>query len=72
MLEIRDYIDRKFTSEGSGFYGWNGLRYFLYEYEEEHKKSRNQPKISWKNFVKSEKDQVSIQHILPQTPSKQG
>jgi hypothetical protein len=67
-----DYIYRKFTSEGSGFYGWNGIRYFLYEYEEELKKSRNQPKISWKNFVKSEKDQVSIEHILPQTPSKQG
>ena len=69
---FRDYIDRKFSSEGSGFYGWNGIRYFLYEYEEELKKSRNQPKISWKNFVKSEKDQVSIEHILPQTPSKQG
>lgn len=69
---FKDYIDKKFSSEGSGFYSWNGLRYFLYEYEEDLKKSRNQPKISWKNFVKSEKDQVSIEHILPQTPSKQG
>ena len=70
---FKDYIDKKFLSEGSfGFYGWNGLRYFLFEYEEELKKNRNQPKISWKNFVKSEKDLVSIEHILPQTPSKEG
>lgn len=64
---FKDYIFRKFTSDGSGFYGWNGLRYFLFEYEEELKKVRNQPKISWKNFIKSEKDQVSIEHIYPQT-----
>jgi len=64
---FKDYIFRKFTSDGSGFYGWNGLRYFLFEYEEELKKVRNQPKISWKNFIKSEKDQVSVEHIFPQT-----
>ena len=30
---FRDYIYRKFKSGGTGFYGWNGLRYFLFEYE---------------------------------------
>src|SRR5690606_9617802 len=29
---FRDFMHRKFIA-GSGFYGWNGLRYFLYEYE---------------------------------------
>lgn len=67
---FRDHIDRKFSSGGSGFYGWNGLRYFLFEYEEELKKMRNQPKISWKNFIRSEKDKVSIEHVYPQTDSK--
>ena len=30
-------------------------------------KQRNQPKTSWKYFVKSDKDKVSIEHIYPQT-----
>ena len=64
---FKDYIYRKFQSGGNGFYGWNGLRYFLYEYEEELMKQRNQPKLSWKHFVKSTKDKVSIEHIYPQT-----
>lgn len=64
---FKDYIYRKFKSGGTGFYGWNGLRYFLFEYEEELMKQRNQPKISWKYFVKSARDKVSIEHIYPQT-----
>ncbi|KAA6303976.1 hypothetical protein EZS27_044381, partial [termite gut metagenome] len=43
--------------------GWNGLRYFLYEYEMEKVRQRGSQKIDWKLFVKSEKDKVSIEHI---------
>ncbi len=66
---FRETIDRKFLNGGLGFYGWNGLRYVLFEYEEELKRMRNQPRISWKNFITSEKDKVSIEHIYPQTPT---
>jgi uncharacterized protein with ParB-like and HNH nuclease domain len=62
-----DYLDRKFNSDGAGYYGWNGLRYFLYEYEEELMQSRNQPKVSWQLFIRSEHDRISIEHIYPQT-----
>ena len=62
-----DYLDRKFNSDGAGYYGWNGLRYFLYEYEEELMHSRNQPKVSWQLFIRSEHDRISIEHIYPQT-----
>lgn len=64
---FKDHIYKKFKSGGTGFYGWNGLRYFLFEYEEELMKQRNQPKISWKYFVKSTRDKVSIEHIYPQS-----
>lgn len=64
---FRDYIYRKFKSGGTGFYGWNGIRYFLFEYEEDLMVKRNQPKISWSYFINSEKDKVSIEHIYPQT-----
>ena len=62
-----EYLERKFNAEGSGYYGWNGLRYFLYEYEETLMRSRNQRKVSWSLFVRSEHDRISIEHIYPQT-----
>ena len=67
---FKDFITKKYSSGGRGFYAWNGLRYFLFEYEEYLKRHRNQPKISWKNFINSEKDKVSIEHIYPQTDDK--
>ncbi len=65
---FKNFIDKKFKS-GSGFYNWNGLRYFLYEYEMEKVRQRGSQKIDWKLFLKSEKDKVSIEHIYPQTPT---
>lgn len=53
----------------TGFYDWNGLRYFLYEYEMDRIRQRESQEIDWKLFVKSEKDKVSIKHIYPQTPT---
>lgn len=67
-LVFQAFIKRKFIDDGHGFYAWNDLRYFLFEYEESLRESRGQPKLSWSNFVKSETDKVSIEHILPQTP----
>lgn len=67
---FKDFISKKFDSSGDGFYAWNDLKYLLYEYEEDLKETRNQPKISWKNFVKGEKDKLSIEHIYPQTATK--
>lgn len=62
-----NFISKKFPN-GGGFYNWNGLRYFLYEYEMEKVRQRGSQKIDWKLFVKGEKDKVSIEHIYPQTP----
>jgi hypothetical protein len=67
---FQKFIDKKFKSgDAGGFYYWNGLRYFLYEYEMEKVRRRGSQKIDWKLFVKSEKDKVSIEHIFPQTPT---
>jgi hypothetical protein len=61
--------NRRFDS-GEGFYSWRDLRYFLYEYE--HKKAvvNNLEKVKWNLFSRVEKDKVTIEHILPQTPTK--
>lgn len=61
----------KCFSQSRGFYDWNAIRYFLYEYEIGLAQENNIDRIgSWEMFTKTEKDKVSIEHILPQTPSK--
>lgn len=61
--------DRRFNA-GAGFYGWRDLRYFLYEKENELSTRNNLQKVDWSMFTKVEKDKVTIEHILPQTPTK--
>ncbi|WP_019412820.1 DUF262 domain-containing protein [Paenisporosarcina sp. TG20] len=65
---FKSYIGRHYKN-GGGFYSWNGLHYFLYEYETEKVMKNGNQKIDWTLFVKSEKDKVSLEHIYPQTPS---
>lgn len=62
-------IEKHFDNMG-GFYYWNSIKYFLYEYESHMAKKNNIDKVSWEMFTKTEKDKVSIEHILPQTPTK--
>jgi hypothetical protein len=61
--------NRRFDT-GDGFYGWRDLRYFLYEYEYELSTLNNLQKVHWNLFAKVEKDKVTIEHILPQSPTK--
>ena len=61
--------NRRFDS-GEGFYGWRDLRYFLYEYEYDKAVKYNIQKVDWSMFTRIEKDKVTIEHILPQTPTK--
>ena len=69
-VHFQKYLQKKFQ-DGGGFYSWNGLKYFLYEYELEKVKQRGNQKIDWSTlFVKEKKDKVSVEHVLPQTPSK--
>ncbi|MDQ1002697.1 hypothetical protein QFZ28_003097 [Neobacillus niacini] len=63
---FKTYIQRLYKN-GHGFYEWNGLRYFLYEYEAEKVHQFGNQKIDWQYFTKSEKDKVSVEHIYPQT-----
>jgi len=62
-------IDKKFTY-GEGFYGWSDLRYMLYEYECSLSVRNNMQKVDWAMFTKVAKDKISVEHILPQTPTK--
>ncbi len=65
---FRDYLYKKFNSgDKSGYYGWRGLRYFLYEYEQKLLGESRQKKVAWEDLLKTKKDKISIEHIFPQT-----
>lgn len=65
-----DYLYKHFNSGSkSGYYGWHGLRYFLYEYELYLLSQSRQKKVSWEDLLKTPKDKVSIEHVFPQTPT---
>ena len=54
-----------------GYYSWNSLRYFLFEYEMSlYKKTYVAKLTNWDAFTKNEKDHISIEHIFPQTPTR--
>lgn len=67
LEKFKQHITEQYE-KGNGYYTWNGLRYFLYEYEIhlQEKASGNQ-KVSWTDFNKRKKEDT-IEHIYPQTP----
>ena len=67
LEKFKHYISDKYDRD-KGYYSWNGLNYFLYEYELylQERASGNQ-KVSWIDFNKRKKEET-IEHIYPQTP----
>jgi len=61
---IRDVILR---FRGDGFYNWDGIRYFLFEYNLDlQKRSKTaRPKIFWPEFTEDKKDYITVEHIYP-------
>lgn len=69
---VRVYLtrmNRRFIS-ADGFYSWRDLRYFLFEYEYSLAAKYKLEKLSWGLLTKVVKDKITVEHILPQTPSK--
>ncbi|MGI3172043.1 GmrSD restriction endonuclease domain-containing protein [Aeromonas veronii] len=65
-------MTKKFNMHG--FYHWEGIRYFLYEYEEElrGKSKTKRVKLNWQYFKdEDEFDYISVEHIYPQTARRQ-
>lgn len=62
-----DQFQERFTRETEDWYDWSGLKYFLYEYEEElASREREKPYYRWEELWDTKRD--TIEHILPQTP----
>ncbi|HEA3126373.1 DUF262 domain-containing protein [Aeromonas veronii] len=67
MAQISDAF-----KDSSGFYGWRGLKYFMYEYEQELKEKSKTftDKLGWQFFSDDIRDYKTIEHIYPQNPIK--
>lgn len=68
--DFRLLMQKKFDG-GQGYYGWSGLRYFLYEYELSLLSSSRQKKLDWTDLLKTPKEHISIEHVYPQTETKE-
>lgn len=69
LSNLYNVLEKKFDN-GDGFYGWSGLRYFLYEYELSLLSQSRQQKVEWSDLLKTSKDKISIEHIYPQTATE--
>lgn len=64
------HIEEKYKLDRDGFYHWDGIRYFLYEYEQwltaKGKQAVN--KLTWERLKATKTQNVTIEHIFPQKP----
>jgi uncharacterized protein with ParB-like and HNH nuclease domain len=70
---FHNYVSEKYELGQQGFFKWDSLRYFLFEYDAWLIKRSKQHsiKLSWNQLKTSSNDKVTIEHIFPQTPSNQ-
>ncbi|WPQ63312.1 DUF262 domain-containing HNH endonuclease family protein [Chitinophaga sancti] len=54
--------------KNDGFYSWNGIRYFLFEYDFHLKEisKTKRLKINWEQFSAEKEDYITVEHIYPQ------
>ena len=67
MQKIHDLQER-----GSGFYEWRGIKHFLFEYNVWRSRRlhvNDDGLIDWGGYSRPAANQISIEHILPQTPN---
>ena len=65
LERFKIHIKELFKNNKGGFYTWNGLRYFLYEYELHLQNDANN-KVRWEDFNNRVKEDT-IEHIYPQS-----
>ncbi len=72
LTDLEKRIDTKgFLSDlfsNKGFYRWEGIRFFLFEYDLDlRSKSKTvKKKINWLDYISEQEDFTSIEHIIPQ------
>jgi len=70
LTEFHSLLRKKFA-QGTGYYTWSGIRYFLYEYELSLLNESRQEKVHWDDLLRKPKDNIYIEHIFPQTQTEE-
>ena len=73
LQKFVENIDDLFEN-AEGFYSWGYINYFLFEYDlylKEHSNGNFGKAINWNQYDTYKKDYVSVEHIYPQTDSKE-
>lgn len=67
------YISEKYELGQQGFFKWDSLRYFLFEYDVwlTQRGKQNSIKLGWNDLKNNSNDKITIEHIFPQTPTNQ-
>jgi len=70
LLKEKDFLANLTKSFSDGFYSWNGIKYFLFEYEMslQRMSKTTKTKIDWFEFSREMEDFITVEHIYPQTP----
>jgi len=57
--------------DAEGFYSWDGLRYFLFEYEQHLRAQAGMKtvKLTWNEFNGRKADHGTVEHIYPKSPA---
>ncbi|MBN3873325.1 DUF262 domain-containing protein [Nostoc sp. JL33] len=82
IINNKEWLEKiKAAFRNEGFYKWQGIRYFLYEYELhlQNQSKTNRDKMNWHEFIENrnenenenEFDYKTIEHIYPQNPRKE-
>ncbi|SMY16239.1 DUF262 domain-containing protein [Photobacterium aquimaris] len=67
------HISEKYELDHGGFFKWDGLRYFLYEYDQwlTSRGKQSVHKLMWSDLKATKKDNITIEHIFPQNCSNE-
>jgi len=61
---------RELLQKDGGFYSWDGVRYLLFEYEQNlrERSGVSTARLSWEVLKANKRDMLSLEHIYPVTP----
>ena len=74
IKDFTNHMNKLFSDEHKGYYEWQGIAYLLYEYNLSLATQSGRPnkfaELNWNKFIKKDKkNQLSIEHIYPQSPT---
>jgi hypothetical protein len=65
ISDFYNLLYKRFNTDG-GYYGWGGLKYFLFEYEMSLLSESRQPKVGWNDLLRTDADRDKLLFLTPE------